>query len=74
MAEGRKTSHAGRDRFPTTRLSLVLRAAGPESQARDALAALCRIYWYPLYGYVRRQGHRAEEQPRTSLELPRAYT
>ncbi|PYJ56548.1 MAG: RNA polymerase subunit sigma-24, partial [Verrucomicrobia bacterium] len=26
-------------------------------QARDALARLCRTYWYPLYAYVRRQGH-----------------
>src|SRR6266404_1645378 len=61
MAEGRNPSRSGRDRFPTTRLSLILAAAGPESQAQDALAALCRIYWYPLYGYIRRQGHGADE-------------
>lgn len=24
--------------------------------ARDAMAALCRDYWYPLYAYCRRQG------------------
>jgi RNA polymerase sigma factor (sigma-70 family) len=43
--------------FPTTQLSLVAAAVGTSSQARDALAALCRAYWYPLYAFVRRQGH-----------------
>jgi RNA polymerase sigma factor (sigma-70 family) len=48
--------------FPTTRLSLVLAAAGaPGGKSREALADLCRIYWHPLYDYVRRQGHDADE-------------
>ena len=45
-------------RFHTTRWGDVLAArdpAGPE--ARAALAALCRAYWYPLYAYVRRKGY-----------------
>jgi RNA polymerase sigma-70 factor (ECF subfamily) len=29
--------------------------------ARDSLARLCRIYWYPLYAYVRRRGHSVED-------------
>jgi DNA-directed RNA polymerase specialized sigma24 family protein len=44
--------------FPTTRWSLVLGAgdrAGPE--AREALATLCRAYWYPIYVFIRRKGH-----------------
>src|SRR5262245_31144966 len=44
--------------FPTTRWSLVLGAgarAGPE--AREALAALCRAYWYPIYAFIRRKGY-----------------
>lgn len=31
----------------------------PESDT--ALASLCEIYWYPLYAYVRRQGHQPAE-------------
>ena len=45
--------------FPTTRLSLVLAASAKDTQARTALAELCRIYWRPLYNYVRHQGHDA---------------
>ena len=26
-------------------------------QTAEALESLCRAYWYPLYAYVRRQGH-----------------
>jgi RNA polymerase sigma factor (sigma-70 family) len=44
--------------FPTTHWSQVVAAANPaEPEARDALAALCRRYWYPLYAFIRRRGH-----------------
>jgi RNA polymerase sigma-70 factor (ECF subfamily) len=47
-------------RFLTTRWSLIVAARQAEApQARDALAELCRLYWYPLYAYVRRRGHDA---------------
>jgi RNA polymerase sigma-70 factor (ECF subfamily) len=48
--------------FATTRWSLVL-AAGQKTDARsaEALAGLCEIYWYPVYAFIRRQGHRAED-------------
>ena len=48
-------------RFQTTPWSLVLAAkdrGAPE--AREALAALCASYWYPLYAYIRRRGHDPE--------------
>jgi RNA polymerase sigma-70 factor (ECF subfamily) len=38
----------------------VAAARGTDRQApdaREALAALCEAYWYPLYAYVRRRGH-----------------
>lgn len=45
-------------RFATTRWSVVLAAAGTGSaEPERALATLCETYWYPLYAYVRRQGH-----------------
>jgi RNA polymerase sigma factor (sigma-70 family) len=44
--------------FATTHWSVVLTAGGCESPAgQAALESLCRAYWYPLYAFVRRQGH-----------------
>jgi RNA polymerase sigma factor (sigma-70 family) len=48
--------------FDTTHWSVVLQAGGSDSPAAtDALATLCRAYWFPLYAYVRRQGHTIED-------------
>lgn len=45
-------------RFATTRWGLVLAArGGGNPEARDALAELCSLYWYPLYAFVRRKGY-----------------
>jgi len=50
------------ERFATTQWSLVVAAAGHESaEARGALETLCLLYWYPLYAFVRRQGHAAAQ-------------
>ena len=47
-----------RRRFATTRWSVVLAAGrGSSAESETALATLCEAYWYPLYAYVRRQGH-----------------
>ena len=44
--------------FVTTHWSVVLSAQGKDSaQSKAALETLCRTYWYPLYAYVRREGH-----------------
>jgi RNA polymerase sigma-70 factor (ECF subfamily) len=48
--------------FPTTRITLIHAASagsGPHSQ--EALSALCRAYWYPIYAYVRRLGYSPDE-------------
>jgi RNA polymerase sigma-70 factor (ECF subfamily) len=51
-----------RRRFRTTRWSVVHAAAGPDSgAAHEALATLCETYWYPVYAFVRRSGHDAED-------------
>ena len=44
--------------FRTTSWSLVLTAQdGNTGRSREALGALCEIYWPPLYAFVRRRGH-----------------
>lgn len=47
--------------FTTTQWSVVLEAQGPTPAAQAALEKLCRTYWRPIYGFVRRQGTDAEE-------------
>jgi RNA polymerase sigma factor (sigma-70 family) len=47
--------------FPTTHWSVVLAAKGPSPAAEEALEKLCRTYWRPIYGFVRRQGVKPEE-------------
>lgn len=49
------------DEFKTTRWSVVLSARRGKGDAREALEWLCQTYWYPLFAYVRRQGHSADQ-------------
>jgi RNA polymerase sigma-70 factor (ECF subfamily) len=57
-------------RFPTTRWSRVV-AAGDRAEpaARRSLAELCGAYWYPIYAFIRRKGHRPDE----ALDLTQEY-
>ena len=46
-----------RPAFVTTHWSVVLSARDQDSpKSSEALEALCRTYWFPLYAFVRRQG------------------
>ena len=47
--------------FATTHWSVVLTAQGESPAAQKALERLCRVYWWPLYSFVRRQGYNPEE-------------
>jgi len=47
--------------FTTTHWSVVLEAQGQSPAAHEALEKLCRTYWRPIYGFVRRQGTKPEE-------------
>jgi RNA polymerase sigma-70 factor (ECF subfamily) len=47
--------------FATTHWSMVLAAQGESPAAEQALEKLCRAYWRPLYGFVRRQGLAPED-------------
>lgn len=58
LSEGAKD---GAVAFTTTQWSVVLTAQGTSPAAQEALEKLCRVYWRPLYGFVRRQGHAPEE-------------
>lgn len=50
------------DIFATTHWSVVQLAARNDTpRAQRALSALCEAYWYPLYAYVRRQGHSSHD-------------
>jgi RNA polymerase sigma-70 factor (ECF subfamily) len=47
--------------FVTTQWSVVLAAQERSPAAEAALEKLCRTYWWPVYGFVRRQGPTPEE-------------
>jgi RNA polymerase sigma factor (sigma-70 family) len=47
--------------FITTHWSVVLEAQGESPAAQEALEKLCRIYWRPIYSFVRRQAAGPEE-------------
>ncbi|PYJ85078.1 MAG: RNA polymerase subunit sigma-24 [Verrucomicrobia bacterium] len=53
-----ETSASQAGRFGTTHWSIVLKAG---QGADEALVKLCRIYWPPLYWYIRRRGHAIHE-------------
>jgi RNA polymerase sigma factor (sigma-70 family) len=57
--------------FCTTHWTLVLTAAQADTGtvAREALAALCSAYWYPLYAFCRRHGR----QPHDAEDLTQEF-
>jgi RNA polymerase sigma-70 factor (ECF subfamily) len=65
MAPSENETHpsvAGDGWFHTTHWSVVLRAGHSQTtEAGEALAKLCKIYWYPLYVFARRQGQNSED-------------
>jgi RNA polymerase sigma-70 factor (ECF subfamily) len=58
---------ASREPFPTTHWNVVLLAGEAASpRAAEALDALCQIYWYPLYAYLRRLGYSPQNARETA--------
>jgi RNA polymerase sigma factor (sigma-70 family) len=56
------SSDAGARGFRTTRWSGILLSAQTQAAgSEEALAELCKLYWHPLYGYVRRRGYSTED-------------
>ena len=57
-------------RFPSTHWSGVVAAGGCATpDGREALAELCRAYWYPLYAFIVARG----SSRRTAQDLTQAY-
>jgi RNA polymerase sigma-70 factor (ECF subfamily) len=56
-----QSANGGGMAFTTTHWSVVLEAQGDTPAAQRALEILCRTYWRPLYGFVRRYGLGREE-------------
>lgn len=71
MSSGNEVKRPGNNRqFATTQWSIVRAVNQVDSTlATSALQELCQIYWYPLYTYVRRQGHDAE----SAADLTQAF-
>ena len=56
--------------FPATRWSVIIRAvAKPSPLSRAALEDLCRLYWPPLYAFLRRSG----QTPHEAQDLVQGY-
>lgn len=52
----------GDPQFHTTHWSLIVAAARePSETSQAALEDLCQAYWYPVYAFIRRRGHNAED-------------
>jgi RNA polymerase sigma-70 factor (ECF subfamily) len=62
MQMGSNEAGSNRDlRFATTNWRLIAAAQGVDlPEARQALADLCVVYWYPLYAYLRQKGYPAD--------------
>src|SRR5262249_34068137 len=69
LSSGSAKGNCVADRFETTRWSQVLTAAKGGEGSVEALEWLCRTYWHPLYGFIRRQGHDAE----TARDLTQSF-
>jgi RNA polymerase sigma-70 factor (ECF subfamily) len=56
-----RDAHYGPAAFATTHWSVVLEAQGETPAAQEALERLCRIYWRPIYSFLRRRGTGADD-------------
>lgn len=55
--------------FAPTQWTVVLAARRSAADRRTALETLCRAYWPPIYGYLRRRGH----APADAEDLTQAF-
>lgn len=62
-SSGSERDLPGPAQFGQTQWSVVLAAAGKKdvALAEQSLEKLCRVYWLPLYTYIRRQGENSHD-------------
>ena len=53
--------------FTTTHWSVVLEAQGESPAAHEALEKLCRMYWRPIFAFLRRQGIPGQQLSRSIM-------
>ena len=56
MSHPQKSAAPVESGFETTHWTVIRACAGTEAGAHTALSELCRVYWQPVYAYVRHQG------------------
>lgn len=72
MAEIRDQTAAwlkGSARFNTTRWTMVLEAGSEGKEREAALEEFCRVYWYPVYAFIRKRG----TEPETARDLTQGF-
>ena len=58
MQQGSESEPGSREAFPLTRWSLITRVRqGSAEEVGVAMEELCQRYWYPIYAFLRREGH-----------------
>ena len=59
----------GPARFSTTRWTMVMEAGAEGKERAAALEEFCRVYWYPIYAFIRKGG----TEPETARDLTQGF-
>ena len=66
----RETVLAGKAEFAPTAWTVIVKAREKDSPScMQAMDALCRVYWYPVYAFIRRQGYSSADAQDFTQEL-----
>lgn len=71
MPETESAPSSPESAFPETPWTVLVNARADNTLGSDALAELCRLYWFPVYAYIRRRGrspHDAEDLAQSFFE------
>ena len=59
----------GPARFSATRWTMVMEAGAEGKERAAALEEFCRVYWYPIYAFIRKRG----TEPETARDLTQGF-